>query len=89
MEILPVIFTVVLIISTIVLAVVGVQLFLVLIEVRRMVRKLNDTLDAMDERMQNIFGPLRNLGGMAQGVSAGFKVFEAFVGWLQKNSKEK
>lgn len=87
MELLPIIFSVVLIILTVVVAVVGVQLFLVLLEIKRTLKKVNTTLDMAEEKFNAVVAPLQNLGGMASGLSAGFKVFESFVGWLQRNPK--
>jgi len=84
MEPLSIIFAVVVIVLTIVLAVVGVQLFLVLLEVRKTLAKLNKTLDTVETQVNAVVRPLQNLGGMAQGLSSGFKVFESFVGWLNR-----
>ncbi len=85
MDIIPIIFAVVVVILTIVLAVVGVTLVLVLLEVRRTLKKANQAIDVIEDKVNAVIGPLQNLGGMAAGLSTGFKVFEAFVGWLQRD----
>jgi len=86
MEYLPIAFSVILIILTIILSVVGVQLVLVLIEVKKTLRKVNLVLDTAEQRLNSIVMPFQNIGGMASGLQTGFKVFEAFVGWLHRNS---
>lgn len=85
MDYLPIIFASVLIIVTIVLVAVGVQLIIVLTELRRTLRKVNATLDTVELTVSSVVQPLHNLGGMANGLTTGFKVFEAFVGWLQRS----
>lgn len=87
MDILPVIFAVVIIILTVVLSVVGVQIILVLNEVRRTLRRVNTTLDMAEQRINAVVAPLQNLGGVAQGLTTGFKVFEGFVKWLNKDKE--
>ena len=89
MEILPIVFSVVLVILAIVLSVVGIQIIMVLIEVKRTLKKFNDTLEIAEAKMNAIVQPLQNLGGMASGLNTGFKVFESFVGWLNRNKENK
>lgn len=89
MEVLPIVFSVVLVVLAIVLSVVGIQIILVLIEVKRTLKKVNDTLDAAEAKMNAVIQPLQNLGGMAAGLSTGFKVFESFVGWINRNKETK
>jgi uncharacterized protein YoxC len=91
MEVVPIIFSSILFILAVVLAVVGIQLVLVLLEVRKTLRKLNAVLDSAEQRIQAVVNPLQNLGGMASGLQTGFKVFESFVGWLHrtKDSEKK
>lgn len=89
METLPLILTIVLIILAVVLIVVGVQLFLVLFEFRRTLRRVNETVDLVETRLVSVLAPFQSLGGAVSGMRAGFKVFELFVSWLNKNSKEK
>ncbi len=85
MEVLPIVLTTVLVILAVVLIIVGVQVILVLVEVKRTLKKLNLTIDLAEEKLQSIVQPLQNLGGMASGLQTGFKVFEAFVGWLNRS----
>lgn len=85
MDIVPIVVTVVLVILAIVLTVVGVQVILVLNEVRRTLRKVNQTVDLAEAKINAIVSPLQNLGGMASGLGTGFKMFETFVSWLNRN----
>lgn len=88
MDFLPIVFAVVLVVVSIVLVAVGVQLMMVLNELKQTLRKVNMTLDTVDQTVSSVVRPLHNLGGMASGLTTGFKVFETFVGWLQRNRQD-
>lgn len=89
MEVLPIVFSVVLVVLAIVLSVVGIQIVMVLMEVKRTLKKVNDTLDMAESKLNAVVQPLQNLGGMASGLNTGFKVFESFVGWLNRSKESK
>lgn len=89
MEFLPIVFAVVLVVLTIVFSVVGIQFILVLMEVRQTLKRVNDTVAKVEERVNMVIQPIQNLGGMASGLGAGFKVFEKFVGWLGREKDVK
>lgn len=84
-QVLPIVLSSVVIVLAIILSVVGVQLMLVLMEVRRTLKKVNEAVDLAEMKLNAVVSPLQNLGGLASGLGAGFKVFEAFVGWLQRD----
>lgn len=84
-EAVPIVLTIVLVVLAIVLAVVGLQVVLVLNEIRKTLKRVNDTLDSVEQRMNAVLTPFQNVGGMAQGLNTGLKVFETFVGWLSRN----
>lgn len=88
MELLPLILTIVLILLSVVLTVVGVQLFVVLLEFRKTLKRVNDTVDLLETRFVSIMAPFQSLGGAVSGMRAGFKVFELFVSWLNRNKNE-
>ncbi|MGD9129442.1 MAG: hypothetical protein PVJ09_03080 [Candidatus Woesebacteria bacterium] len=88
-EILPIVFAVVLVIITIILSIVGIQIILVLIEVKRTLKKVNDTATGIENKFNQIIAPLQNLGGMASGLKTGFSLFESFVQWLNRNKSKK
>ena len=81
-NLLPTVLAVVAIILTVILSIVGIQIILVLNEVKRTLQKVNTTLDEAQEKINAIVSPLQNLGGLATGIQTGIKVFESFTGWL-------
>lgn len=85
MELLPTIFAVVLIVITVVLAIVGYQLIMVLQELKKTLIKINTTIDTVETRFSSIIEPLQRLGGAASGIRTGMRVFETFVGWLNRD----
>ncbi|MFZ5376393.1 MAG: hypothetical protein ACOZAN_01840 [Patescibacteria group bacterium] len=88
-DLLPVVFAVVLIVLAIVLALVGFQMVIVLVELKRTLQKVNSALDQAENKINSLVAPLQNLGGLATGLQAGMHVFEAFVGWLNQKKEEK
>lgn len=86
---LPYIFAVSLIILTIMLTVVGLQLFLVLKTFRQTVQRINNITDEAESKIKRIAQPLQGLVGIAAGVKTGVKVFEGFVNYLNKKKSEK
>lgn len=82
---LPIIFSVVLVILALILSVVGIQLVLVLMEVKRTLKRVNEAIESAEMKFNAVVSPLQSLGGMASGLGAGMKVFEAFVGWLNRD----
>jgi len=72
---------------TVLLVIVGVQVILILKEVRRVLSRVNSTIDTVDKVVGNISSPFAQMGGMIEGLKGGFKVVEAFVSWL-KNKEE-
>jgi hypothetical protein len=88
MELLPYIFAGVLIVLTIVMTVVGVQLMLVLLQMKRTLQKINSGIDAAGSTISTIVSPLQQLGATAQSVQSGFRVLETFTSWLQKNKQK-
>ena len=89
-EILPYVLIGSIIILTAVLTAVGIQLFLVLKTFRQTVERLNSVAHQAELRVASLGQPLQNLAGIAAGVKTGIKVFEGFVGFLnrKKDSKE-
>lgn len=88
-EILPYILAASIVVLTLVLTAVGVQLFLVLKTFRQTVEKVNDVAQQAESSIKSIGKPLQNLVGIAAGVKTGVKVFEGFVGFLNRKKDEK
>lgn len=87
-EFLPTLFAVILVILTVILTVVGVQLILVLNSLRRALGKVNEAFDEVEQKVKAVTEPLQNLAGIASGVQTGVKVFEGFVGFLNRKKNE-
>ena len=88
MDVMQIIFSVVLIVLAIVLTVVGVQLVTVLIEARRTLRRVNQSLETIEAKVSAFTQPLMALGGAVTGLRSGMKIFELFVTWLNRNNNE-
>jgi hypothetical protein len=88
MELVPYIFAGVLIVLTIVMTVVGVQLFLVLHQMKKSLIKINTGLDTAGSTVSSLISPLQQLGSTARSVQTGFQVLETFSSWLQKNKSK-
>jgi hypothetical protein len=89
MDFIPLIFTLVLVILVIVLSVVGVQLILVLTELRRTLKKVNTTLDVVETKVVQFVSPFQNLGGALAGFKTGLQVFDTFAKWFNREKNEK
>jgi uncharacterized membrane protein len=89
MDILPIVFAVVLVILTVVLSVVGIQMILVLTEVRRTLRKVNQTLELVEDKVQSFVSPFQNIGGTIAGIKTGMQMFEAFTSYIKKGKATK
>ncbi len=87
-EFLPVLFAIVLVILTATLVAVGVHLILVLRSFRQALEKINSVFDETEEKIKALTEPLKNLAGIATGVKTGVKVFEGFIGFLNKKKDD-
>ncbi|PIR61476.1 MAG: hypothetical protein COY81_04840 [Candidatus Pacebacteria bacterium CG_4_10_14_0_8_um_filter_43_12] len=88
MEVLPVVLTSVLIVLALVLSIVGVQLFLVLMGVKKTLSRMNQAIDLAEEKLVSFSAPFQGLGGAVAGMKTGFKVFELFTQWLNRNKNK-
>lgn len=86
-EILPIVFIVVLLVLAVVIAMVGVQLFLTLKDVRVTLKKADKLVDNVDGKVEMLAVPLNTLSNLATGVGSGLKAFESFGGWLNTHKK--
>lgn len=88
-DMLPIILIIALVILTIVLSVVGVQIVITLVDVRKTLTRVNGVLDDWETKLDSLTNPLKNLGGMVSGLQTGFKMFESFVGWLGQDKSDR
>lgn len=84
MPYLEYVFGAALIILTVVLTAVGVQLYLLLLELRQTTQRVNTVIDEAEVRMNSVIAPLQQIGASMTTVRASFKVFDAFANWLNK-----
>jgi hypothetical protein len=89
MDFLPFIFAGALVVLTLVLTVVGIQMVLVLLELKKTLKRANAAIDAADQKLHALVNPLQQLAGMATSMNVGMKVFESFVVWLKRHDKER
>lgn len=88
MDPLVVLLIIVTTILTILLVIVGIQVILILKEIRITVSRLNHSLDNIDQFISRVSSPLGQVGGMLEGLKSGMRLAEGFVSWLKKNSPE-
>ena len=84
MDPLIVVLTVVISIFSVVLVIAGIQIILVLQEVKKTLRKINLAAETIEKVSAHAVLPLSNLGGTLDGVKGGLKVAQAFVSWLNR-----
>ncbi len=83
---LPIIFAIVLVLLAIIVGVVGIQLLLVLIEVRKTLSRINSTIDVAETQLRALQVPISNISNTFSGLKAGYRVFESFLGFLNRKS---
>lgn len=88
MDPLVIVVTVVAVILSLVLLVVGVQTILVLQQVRKTLERVNHLTEIAEVSLQKAALPLQNLGGMMQGMKTGIKMFEVFTNFLHKQVQD-
>lgn len=76
MEITPAVLAASIGILTVVLALVGVQIFRILVEVKRSAEKVNKMLDDAGRVTESFAGPTSSLSGMFFGVKTGLRVLK-------------
>ncbi len=82
---LVIVLTVVCTILTILLVVIGVQVFIVLQEFKKTLNKANSILEVLHATALHTLVPLTSLRGVAQGIRGGLHIVEAFTQYLRKH----
>lgn len=72
---------------TSVLTAVGVQLYMLIVELRQTVVRVNTIIDTTEERIDNVVRPLQQIGSAMVGVKSTFRIFDAVTGWLNTNQE--
>ena len=81
---MPIVLIVVMVIVAVVLICVGIQLYLLLKDTRRLIKSADALVNNADEKLDLVVNPIRTLGSLASGVAGGMKAFDAFNMWLKK-----
>ncbi len=84
MDPLVIVVTVVAVILSLVLLVVGVQTILVLQQVRVTLQRVNHLTEIAEVSLNKVSAPLQNLGGMMEGMKTGFRMLELFSTFLKR-----
>ncbi len=86
MDPLVIVVTVVAVVLSLVLLVVGVQTILVLQQLRKTLERVNHLADIAETSINRTLAPLQNIGGMMDGMKTGFKMLELFGTFLRRQT---
>lgn len=89
MDPLVIILTIVICIFGIVLTVAGIQVILVLQEVKNTLKKINVVAETVERATNQVVQPLSGLGGTIDGLKSGLKVAGAFMNWLNREERRR
>lgn len=70
---------------TILLVIVGVQVVMILKELKQTLSHVNHTLEAADNIVAALSRPVSGIADIAAGVRTGLKITDSFVSWLGKS----
>jgi hypothetical protein len=88
MDPLIVLLIVVTTILTALLVIVGVQVIMILKEVKTTLTHVNKTLDTADDIVSALARPVSGLSDIAAGVKTGLKITESFVSWISSKNRD-
>ncbi|OGH17572.1 MAG: hypothetical protein A3C22_01745 [Candidatus Levybacteria bacterium RIFCSPHIGHO2_02_FULL_37_10] len=89
MDTAQIILIIVIVLLTILLAVLGVQVFFILKEFRKTVSKANKVLDNTNNIAQNVSAPLTSLSSIAAGIKTGASFINIFKKVLSSDKDER
>jgi len=75
-------------ILTVLLVIVGVQVVMILKEIKLTLNHINNTLEAADNVVSTLSRPMSGFADVVAGVRTGLKITDSFVSWLNKNRDE-
>lgn len=73
---------------TVLLVIVGVQVIMILREVKTTLTHVNKTLDAADNIVSVLARPVSGLSDIAAGIRTGLKITESFVSWISSKNRD-
>lgn len=93
-EILPLVLTASVAILTIVLVILAIKLIMVLGQVQQSLKKFNlaidkanQVIDTTQNKIQGILNPFHSLSAFIANFTAGLKITEGFMTWLNRNKE--
>ncbi len=89
MDPLAIVLTVVAAVLALVLVIVGVQVILVLQEVKQSLRRFNQLTESIESTVARTFAPLQQVGGMVNGMKTGFRLLETFSTFIAEKHHDK
>ncbi len=69
------------------LVIVGVQVIMILKEIKTTLTHINKTLDTADNVVAALSKPISGLSDIAAGVRTGLKITESFVSWISAKNQ--
>ena len=88
MDPLVLVLTIVSSVLAVFLIVLGVQAFLVLREVQKTLKHINQVVEVAENTAVRALMPLQSMGDFVTGVKSGLRVFETFVHYLKRAGDE-
>jgi hypothetical protein len=88
MDIAQITLFVVIVVLTVLLLVLGIQVFFILREFRKTVFKANKVLDNTNNITESVSAPLSSLSSIASGIKTGASFLNIFRKFISKNSEE-
>lgn len=74
---------------TVLLVIVGVQVIMILKEVRATLSHVNKSLETVDSIIAALSKPVSGLTDIAAGIRTGLKITESFTSWLSSKNQER
>jgi len=94
-EILPLVLTISVASLTVVLVILAVKLIMVLAQVQQALKKFNLAIDKANEviditqnKIEGILNPFHSLSAFITNFTAGLKITEGFMNWLNRNKDD-
>ena len=73
---------------TVLLVIVGIQVIMILRELKTTLTHINKTLDTADNVFSALAKPVSGLSDIAAGIRTGLKITESFVSWISSKKHE-
>jgi len=94
-EYIPIILVVCVVALTVVLVIAGINLIGILMQLKKTLKKANETVekvstvvDTTQDKIEGILNPFHSLSAFVTNFTAGLKVAEGFMGWINKDKVE-